>query len=724
MDNLNSKTIEMSNAIQRINGGINEYLLISSFGKSKVPTDDPTAKPFFRIFTPVKPEKNRKLNSVYGGDFNIFNDSLLDYPTIIRYKLGRYEEDWRKFNRLIAIHIPECPLNCWHCYLEECLKNSCQYCGRIPNCDRTRRETLEIKTDWFSAKKIVDSFLEQRDIDASHNLESNVLRITGGEPLLIPNFILEILKELKSRGLDKEIFVWTETNLIPLIAKIGDFYVISDEILEELVNFSNFCIHPCFHGLNESEFQVITGASLKRYDLLFDALRRLLKNGIDVYPTFGSNVSNKDSIELFYERISQIDSSLPLRFALIEYSFNYPAVIERMEYYSSLGISKPGTYDKNQSIEVWNRLLNKHFKKNYTDLPRHLIPYSNDNDLIHLFKWPSKIEFQQKLMEIISLPVGSRCEVQYDEIWVNDYFEIKYSDLSKLKDKEAIFWILCCKQDQSDGESLTTNFVFTNPLRKILIKNVSKKDGRYYFEIIVLDYFQSRAKKTLAELTSFTKIPFKEATIPYPGLKKGFIFLGKNIDLSDNPFSNDINLSETYKILSEIPALNSVNVKISDYPLVKIDTIQITSPTYWEKTRAKIFAQFNKSGHLEMTSGKKYNINFTFFQGDDEIKRVRQISIDSHIYTGKSGRENIQLIPDNIDKRRLNVITEKFSYNIELPIDVITPWYKKKIYQYVVLIAISVFLLLIGLYVFKLDTLSLVTAVIPIIVIFIDKLWK
>jgi hypothetical protein len=54
-----------------------------------------TTSDIFRVFVPVNPERQRKLNCKFGHKLNIFLDSLFDYPTIIQAKLeshGTWEQ--------------------------------------------------------------------------------------------------------------------------------------------------------------------------------------------------------------------------------------------------------------------------------------------------------------------------------------------------------------------------------------------------------------------------------------------------------------------------------------------------------------------------------------------------------------------------------------------------------------------------------------------------------
>lgn len=375
MSDLVKKAKKLSNNVNRVNeNGIKEYLIISDFGSSSVTSEAGFIKPYFRIFTPVKSYKGRKLNLVYGDTFNMFKDTLMDYPTIVQYKLGKVGTvDWDNYNRLISLHISRCPLNCWYCYIEECLKSNCSICPAKGYCNNGMKTQKGIKEEWFSAQKIIDGFIKQRDLDKERGLSSNILRITGGEPFLAPQLLLEILEELKSRQLHKEVFLWTETNLVPLIVE-DDEAIVSDELLKKLATHHNFCVHPCFHGLNEDNFKEVTGQAIDDFSLLINAFKRLIDSRIDIYPTFGSNMSSIEDVERFYNEISKIDKLLPLRFALIEYDLDYSPVEWRRKSIPNFAKEHEKVYDRFQVIKKWDELLRKNTGYKYGDIPRHLVP--------------------------------------------------------------------------------------------------------------------------------------------------------------------------------------------------------------------------------------------------------------------------------------------------------------------------------------------------------------
>jgi hypothetical protein len=90
--------------------GKRKYKLVSSFAGTTAESES-IISPFFRRFQPVKKERCRRTNIESGFDFYI--DSLMDYPSIIQSKIGG---EWTSYNMLIAVHVPTCPYNCWHCY--------------------------------------------------------------------------------------------------------------------------------------------------------------------------------------------------------------------------------------------------------------------------------------------------------------------------------------------------------------------------------------------------------------------------------------------------------------------------------------------------------------------------------------------------------------------------------------------------------------------------------
>jgi len=742
MNSVFQKTRELFDDVNQIGENkANEYKIISDFGKSSI-LSDPGFGPrtFFRIFTPVKPSKGRKLNSVFGDSFNPYKDSLMDYPTIVQYKLGKAgSTHWENYNRLISVHIARCPLNCWHCFVDDCLKSSCKHCMVQQYCDHKLKSKLEIKEDWISAYDLVDNFVVQRDLDYKRGIHSNILRITGGEPFLAPQLLLDILEELDKRGLQNDIFLWTETNLVPLMVQEKKIPLISDELLNKLGNYDNFLVHPCFHGIDKSSFEENTYEKIENIDLLINALKRLINSGIDVYLTFGSNVNDPDKIDEFYQKMSEINKLLPLRFALIEFDLDYKPVIRRGELIPDFSHRHKMAYDRYQTIENWDDLLRKQMGYGYGEIPRHLVPLINqepntaevdihfaqkkienevpeeeddevkkiqdstgvqstvspefefeimgNEKILHFFHWPVYGEYQERMLRIIALPEGAKGEITFDRKWINnDVIDLIASNKEKNKDYYVIFWGLSCEQIKNSNK---TKFLFACPIRVLKINNLEescKSDpttNNIEFKFIADHFFkQFRKCKTdkLKELLD-SGVGYQH---PLPcGNEEGLVHVTPRIiDVDDDNFSKTPSLEDLYQILTEIPCSTTHEdaIPISNYPLIFIEEIE----------EAKI----DDLGFYTIEHKRHHNVKFHWHQGERYRNRKLFLRLKKELLKlkGKEGSGEIPLIEKNKESKAivLEVENSNFDYSIKICEEVHIPHLKQNLPS-LLLIIVSVF---------------------------------
>ncbi|MBA7526643.1 hypothetical protein ES705_18810 [subsurface metagenome] len=470
--------------------------------------------PIFRVFESAKPERGRKLNIDPTHDFDPYNDSLMDYASIIGHKL---KKPWQKFNRLISVHVPLCPNDCWHCYVPKNLYIE-----------------SEKHYDELTAKEIVDHFLDQRDVDKHQGKDSNVLRVTGGEPFLIPQLILECLEIIKEKGREEKIFLWTETNLEPFIGKDGKAFMDQDnnkDILQKLNGFENFVVHPCFHGLTTEEFNVITG---KKYSVTLDqqvkGLKRLIEAKIDVYPTFGSNVCNPSKIKEFFEELKKLRHNLPLRVALIEYRCDYEPVEKRLKESGRT----PPLYSRFASLRIWNHLLLKEYGVGYGVLPRHWVSLDSkkalptiqdtsdssichETEVVYLFKGSYRDLYHRELLDLLALPFDHMIKIEYEKRWVQEDLFFHMSQLAKRYKGREGFWFYV---DQENKTIL--------PLRKFKIFKVSGAGKIISMTLKLRGYisFPDVKDDTLAKLlTQVMSNYFGSKTLP-PGGK--YVLLGES----------------------------------------------------------------------------------------------------------------------------------------------------------------------------------------------------
>jgi uncharacterized Fe-S cluster-containing radical SAM superfamily protein len=257
-------------------------------------------------------------------------------------------------NRLLTVQVGGCNFRCWYCYCDDAL---------------LKGKNLA----YLTPKELVDRFIQQRINDYSQGMQSNVLRISGGEPFLAPELILGCLKEIKRRGLDDRIFIWAETNLSPFLKESNSSPPIVETWvnLDEFAGFRNFALHPCVHGTSPENLREITKVDSKWFDGLLEGFKTLIQRKIDIYPTFSPNMCPPRDVEGLFQKLSSIHEYLPLRFALIEYHLDYPSVFMRHEAQQHLTV-----YNKYLVIKKWNELLLKTYGLSYAEKPRQEIPLS------------------------------------------------------------------------------------------------------------------------------------------------------------------------------------------------------------------------------------------------------------------------------------------------------------------------------------------------------------
>jgi uncharacterized Fe-S cluster-containing radical SAM superfamily protein len=250
--------------------------------------------------------------------------------------------------------------------------------------DRSCKKWVPIKPS-VTADMVIDALISTLRAEQK---ERGILRITGGEPFLIPDFILECLEEIKKRGLEKKILVWAETNLTPFLPSPdeGEPIIEAWEVEEghswrwrDLAKFENFCLHPCLHGVDTDSFKRNTGFTISNFGRLLEGLEMLLRAGISIYPSIGMQVTPPNKIESFFGQLMEIDPYLPLLVAVRDYDFAYEPVLRRLERLTSNRQMKQSTfkvdriYNKTLVVMKWNALLEKHLGRSYAEMPRHLV---------------------------------------------------------------------------------------------------------------------------------------------------------------------------------------------------------------------------------------------------------------------------------------------------------------------------------------------------------------
>jgi hypothetical protein len=145
-----------------------------------------------------------------------------------------------------------------------------------------------------------------------------MIDLTGGQPDLVPEWVPWMMRELKLRGLEDQVYLWSDDNLS------NDYFwrYLSEQDIELVAGFRNYGRVCCFKGFNAESFSFNTLASPSLFDQQFKLMRRLLALGIDIYAYVTFTTPSPNHIEQdmarFVDRLQELDPNLPLRTVPLE----------------------------------------------------------------------------------------------------------------------------------------------------------------------------------------------------------------------------------------------------------------------------------------------------------------------------------------------------------------------------------------------------------------------
>jgi uncharacterized Fe-S cluster-containing radical SAM superfamily protein len=143
------------------------------------------------------------------------------------------------------------------------------------------------------------------------------VRISGNEPTICREHLLEVLERLAGEGLT---FI-LETNGI-LIGHDASY-------ARDLSRFDFVHVRVSLKGADPEEFHMLTGARPEAFELQLKALEHLLDYGVPAHPAVMLSFSEGWRVERLKERLAEIDRSLVAEFEE-EYVFLYPHVVEQL----------------------------------------------------------------------------------------------------------------------------------------------------------------------------------------------------------------------------------------------------------------------------------------------------------------------------------------------------------------------------------------------------------
>ncbi|MGC8999234.1 MAG: radical SAM protein [Candidatus Bathyarchaeia archaeon] len=168
---------------------------------------------------------------------------------------------------------------------------------------------------FYTSKRVADSL-----VSLAKKCNLDLLRLSGGEPTIGKQHLLELLENLNGKGYH---FI-LETNGIPIAYDRG--------YAESLAKYNFVHVRVSLKGCNEEEFALLTGAKPEGFMLQLKALEELVNAKVSCHPSVMASFSTKKSLQSLIERIGRISPKLAEEIE-IEELILYPHVVRRLRNY-------------------------------------------------------------------------------------------------------------------------------------------------------------------------------------------------------------------------------------------------------------------------------------------------------------------------------------------------------------------------------------------------------
>lgn len=231
-----------------------------------------------------------------------------------------------------------CNLRCWYCYV-----------------DRRLITANPEHSNMLSVQEMLDYYLLGKN-------RPPMIDLSGGQPDLVPEWILWFADIVHNRKIDKEIYLWSDDNLST------DFLwrFLSKAEVSRLASYKNYGRVGCFKGFDQNSFAFNTGAPPDYFKAQFSLMRRLIVSGFDVYGyvTLTSDQDkNLDSqITDFVDRLqSEIHPMFPLR--------TIPQrILEFTPTKGRISVKQQKALEiQDEAVYLWQKELERRFPKKVRD---------------------------------------------------------------------------------------------------------------------------------------------------------------------------------------------------------------------------------------------------------------------------------------------------------------------------------------------------------------------
>lgn len=232
-----------------------------------------------------------------------------------------------------------CNYRCWFCYVDY----------RLLKADIERGR-------YFTCESLVRLLQREKEIP-------KVIRLSGGQPDLTPEWTPWMMQALIDAGLDDKTYLWLDDNLSNYYA----WTVLSSSDWAMMRTYKNFGRVGCLKGYDPSSFHFNTRAPSDHFYRQLDILGRLVREGFDVYVylvlTAEDSSNVEDKMERLLDLLQNIHPNLPLRVSPLKIK-PYSPTVSRMRG------TQVDALDSNQyeALAAWKKSLARRFTKEQLSL--------------------------------------------------------------------------------------------------------------------------------------------------------------------------------------------------------------------------------------------------------------------------------------------------------------------------------------------------------------------
>lgn len=248
---------------------------------------------------------------------------------------ARFFEDRmpRDLRRAQVFQNSVCNWRCWYCYVPfSMLKGD------------------PAKSEFIPVDQLIDWYRSEPNPPA-------ILDLSGGQPDLTPEWIPWTIQALMDRGIQDDVYLWSDDNLSNDFA----FAYLSEADWDLMRSYPGYGRVGCFKGFDDSSFSFNTGAEPHNFQTQFDVFRRLLERGIDLYAYITltcprpSHPDPAGSVRTMLDRLGEIDERLPLRTVPLEIQVFSPMLRRLRE------LERSALDYQHEVAEAWMDELEKRF---------------------------------------------------------------------------------------------------------------------------------------------------------------------------------------------------------------------------------------------------------------------------------------------------------------------------------------------------------------------------